>query len=293
MGRNPVYGVTATMKTCIDYLSFTVTWGDGGLPEKGWMWEDAKWHIEQFLGDDITDYLAGDGWGVGAGRRPYASSFRNSSKGVAVFWSGKASHALIEVSGKGMLAIRQHALETALLNVCLPRVTRIDIATDIDTDIRPIEFVQQRDKKRSKSDGHYNSRDGQTEYVGSRQSERCARVYRYAPPHPRAHLLRVEHECKGDTAKVVVAGVLSQGVETVQRDLGFRMGWLHPTWEPDQQVKATYALPAKHRENAKTELWLRTQAATSFAKLVKNGTIDNPEAWLREVFLSPLDNMTK
>lgn len=275
------------METHIDWLAWTVVFSDSGIPETGWKWDDVQWHIAQSLGANITASFEGEGWEAGAGRPPYAYSFRSSSRGVTVFWSGKVSHALIEVSGLGMSVLRQQGLETEALNVASARCTRIDVATDIPTSIEPLEFASQRAAGRTKARGSYVSKMGQTEYIGSRQSERYARVYRYSPPHPRSHLLRVEHECKGDTAKAVCAAILREGVSVVQRDLGNRFGWLHPAWEPEAQTLATFGLPAKHREGAKTELWLRTQVAAAFKKLVADGIITDPEAWVREVLLNP------
>lgn len=281
------------METLIDWLSFTVLIGSGGIPETGWKWEDVQWHIEAFLGENITGFLGGDDWEAAAGRPPYAHSFRSTLRGVTVFWSGKVSHALVEVSGSGMLAMRQQHLQTELLIAARERVTRIDIATDILTDTTPFAFAEARKTGRTKSRGSYTSNSGQTEYIGSRSSERFARVYRYSSPHPRAHLLRVEHECKGDTARAAIAFLLTNGVEELQTDLGARFGWSHPVWEPQRQTLSTLALPARHRENAKTEIWLRTQAAAAFKKLVLAGAIPEPEKWLREAFLGPLDNDTK
>lgn len=275
------------METHIDWLSFSVMVGSGEIPEYGWSWEDVQWHIEAFLGADITSFLGGDGWEVGPGRAPYASSFRSKSRGVTVFWSGKASHALIEVSGVGMLAFRQHSLEIALLTAAHARVTRLDVASDIATDLNPFDFANDREPGRTKARGSYTSKSGQTEYVGSRQSERFARVYRYSDPHPRAHLLRVEHELKGETAKAGIAFILANGLDELQADVGARFGWRHPVWTPEKQSDATLVLPAQHRQDAKTEIWLRTQCVAAFRKLVHNGTIVDPERWLMEVFLGP------
>lgn len=281
------------METHIDWLSFSVLVGSGDIPEYGWRWEDIQWHIEQFLGDDITEFFGGDGWEAAAGRPPYAQSFRSTSRGVTVFWSGRVSHVLVEVSGAGMLSFRQQGLETALLIAASTRATRIDVATDIPTDLRPFEFAEKRNAKRFKSRGSYTSNSGQTEYIGSRTSELYARVYRYSHPHPRSHLLRVEHECKADTARAAISFLLANGLEELQADLGTRFGWSHPVWQAERQTLSALALPTKHRENAKTEIWLRTQAASAFEKLVRAGTILDPEAWLREAFLDRLDKKDK
>lgn len=278
------------MDTCIDWLSFTVHLGSGSMPEFGWRWEDVQWHIEQLLGESIIRWLEVGDWEVGHGRAPYASSFRNTLNGVTVFWSGKVSHAAVELSGVGMLAIRAAGLQTELITAVKDNVTRIDLATDILTEVSPLEFAEMRDNRRQKTRGSYTSKTGDTEYIGSRTSERYARVYRYKAPHPRSHLLRVEHECKGEVAKATANALCSHSLEAVQSDLGTYFGWRHPLWKANEQTVSTTALPARHRTHAKTEIWLRSQAASAFKKLVDAGVITDPEAWLIENFLTPLEN---
>ena len=274
------------MKTLIDWISFSVPIGSGGIPDYGWSWEDVKWQLEVFLGESITGWLEGENWAAGNGRAPYASSFQSILKGVTVFWSGKLSHALVEVSGTGCTDLRVRGLITDMLNVAKERLTRLDIATDIETDVLPFDFATMRNVARFKAHGSYTSRSGYTEYIGSRTSELFARVYRYADPHPRSGFLRIEHELKRETAKATATLLLTSSVEQVQSALGSRFGWCHPLWKPEVSSIPALNTPANHRGTAKTEFWLRTQVASSFKKLVRTGAISDPESWLREVFLS-------
>jgi DNA relaxase NicK len=273
------------METTLDWLSFSIILGESH-PDHGWNWTDVQRAVEHLLGDTMTEYISGDGWEPAGGRKPYAQSFRNVMKGITVFWSGKMFHALIEISGVGMKAIRDAGLQEELLQRTQARATRIDIATDIQTDVLPLEFATQRNVARFKAHGSYTSKSGYTEYIGSRTGELFARVYRYSDPHPRSAFLRVEHECKGQTAKATIALLLAHGVAEVQAGLGARFGWCHPLWQPDQQRVLAITTPANRRQDAKTEIWLRTQVAASFRRLVASGTIGDARAWVEEVLLS-------
>lgn len=273
------------MRTNIDWLSFTFPVGQGGYPELGWRWDDIAAAATEYLGQDLVSYLAQCQWTEEGGRKPYAHSQRAAEQGISVFWSGRQSHALIEISGIGMAALRAAGVEREMLAAAQERATRLDIATDIETTTKPAEFAAKRDVARFKAHGSFTSKSGETEYVGSRTSERFARVYRYAEPHPRSSLLRVEHELKKGAAKSAIAHILGYSVEWVQTSLGDTFGWTHSDWRPkEQHVSSIPSLP-NSRTAAKTEIWLRSQAAPAFKKLVRLGLITDPEQWLKDVFL--------
>jgi hypothetical protein len=193
------------------------------------------------------------------------------------------------VSGKGCARLSLSETTASLLFDVQARLTRLDVTTDIETDCTPMEFVNAGYSDRIKSRASYNSPTGSTEYVGSRSSNRLGRVYRYVAPHPRSHLLRVEHELKKEAARAAAAWMLAYGVESVQASIGAEMGWKHPLWTPEQPSAGRIGVPRGDRTLGKTELWLRSQAAPAFAKLYAAGLIEDPEAWLKEVFLSKID----
>lgn len=277
------------MQTIIDWVSFSFDVGQGGKREHGWQWEDVEASLHAFLPNAGFDWLQGDDWEVGKGRAPYAQSWGSDQLGVKFFWSGRLDHALCEVSGRGCERLTAGEHLAALLTDVQARVTRLDVASDVETECTPIEFVGAGYSDRVKSRASYVSPTGSTEYVGSRSSDRLARVYRFVAPHPRSHLLRIEHELKKDAARSAVAWMLAYGVESVQASIGEAMGWKHPLWTPEQPSVGRIAVPRADRTLGKTELWLRGQAAPAFAKLYRAGLIADPEAWLRDVFLSQLD----
>jgi len=172
-----------------------------------------------------------------------------------------------------------------LLAAVQPRVTRLDLATDFETDLKPSEFVSAGWSDRIGSRGSFTSATGDTEYVGSAKSERYARVYRYAAPHPRAALLRIEHVMRRDYARSIIPFMLEFGLEDAQRTVGQQMGWQHPLWSVVGVQELAWKPPRNDRKTSGTERWLITQAASAFKKLVVQGVIEDPHAWLVEHFL--------
>jgi len=276
------------MQTQIDWLSFSFPIGAETHPENGWKADDVMSELRRYTGDGLRELFETDEVKHEGGRAPYAHSIALRGGILAIYWGGRLNHGLVQIHGQGMAFVREKQIERDLLLIAAERVTRIDLATDISSSTRPIEFVQQRSSTRHQAHASMHSKSGETEYVGGRTSNRFARVYRYCLPHPRAHLLRVEHEVKGELAKKVVPEILSMGVETVQERLGLSFGWQHPDWQPvHQNLTKVKGIP-NDRTAARTEIWLRTQAASAFHKLVKSGIIEQPELWLKEVFLDSL-----
>lgn len=275
------------MDTKIDWLSFSFPVGNN-YPELGWRIDDVRGFLRDYVGDRLFNFLTNEEWLQGRGRAPYAHSIRMNGGHITIYWSGRFNHALLEITAHGMAWLRENDIERDMLIVAAERVTRIDIASDILTTTTPAQFVKERTRSTQHAHASVTSKTGDTEYVGGRTSEKFARVYRYAEPHPRARWLRVEHEIKKNAAKSVVAEVLARGVHSVQASLGMAFGWGHADWQPDERDASKITTPTNDRSAAKTELWLRTQAASAFKKLVEKGIIEHPEDWLKEVFLEQL-----
>jgi len=276
------------MQTQIDWLSFSFPIGASTHPEHGWKPDDIMNALRTYTGDGLRELFETEEVKHEGGRAPYAHSLVLHNGILAIYWGGRLTHGLVQIHGQGMAFVREKQIERDLLMVAAERVTRIDLATDIECATRPIDFVTQRSATRHMAHASMSSKSGETEYVGGRTSQRFARVYRYCLPHPRAHLLRVEHEVKGELAKKVVPEILNLGVEVIQERLGLSFGWQHPDWQPvHQNLTKVKGIP-NDRTAARTEIWLRTQAASAFKKLVQSGIIEQPELWLKEVFLDPL-----
>lgn len=266
-----------TMDSKVDWYAFSIDLGQT-IPGHGWRWGD----IVVALSEQI--HIPFGEWIEGRGRAPYNHSAQLANRGIYVGWSGKFTHCHVEFTGVGCDWLRRRGMLNEVLTMHAHRTTRIDIASDFETEVRPHVFAEQRSEKRAQSHASYHTKSGETEYIGSRTSELMARVYRYSSPHPRAHLLRVEHECKRKTAKAGVRYLLENGVESFQRSLGARFGWSHPLWSRTDTPLLTFSNPSQTREEAKTDIWLRTQCAAAFRKLVLSGAIKDPEAYLKEVF---------
>jgi len=273
------------MNTHIDWMSFSVDFGTTGYPELGWNAGDILQFIRTFVGPKVESLFDGADATITSGRKPYAHGLLLSDTFLRVYWSGRLTHCLVECSGTASEALRERGLERDYLAAIAPRITRLDLATDFHTSITPAEFANKRGSKSQLAHAHMVSKTGETEYIGGRTSAKFARVYRYNAPHPRHEYLRIEHETKRDFAKECAKRVLVDGVVAVQAEIGRAFQWEHELWSALRLAPNPIKLPPHERSFAKTEIWLRTQAAAGFKKLVARGLITDPEAWLREVFL--------
>jgi len=277
------------MNTKIDWLSFSFPVGHIGHPEFGWRWSDIQSALIAYTGIELEPLFNDEDEEHEGGRAPYAHGVSMHNGILVVYWSGRLNHGLVQIHGQGMDYVRENGLEKSLLMAASERVTRLDIATDISTDVTPSAFVAERSSHRQMANASMHSSSGDTEYVGGRTSQKFARVYRYRDPHPRHNLLRVEHEIKGLLAKTVLPEILSLGVDEVQASIGKSFGWAHSVWEPKNGNAPKISAPRNDRTLARTELWLMTQAASAFKTLVRKGLIEDPEEWLFEHFIKPID----
>lgn len=196
----------------------------------------------------------------------YANKIMCPKTGLVLEWSSGNGYALCTLSGSACGECTKSISTRDLALAANGRSTRIDLAVDIETDIRPQEFVANRERGRFKSEGHITSESGETCYVGSRTGERLARVYRYADPHPRQHLLRVEVECKGEFAKAVAHRMKIIPLNLLAISVNDAFGWEHPVWKPGELMPS----PIKGRR-IKTEKmghikWLLEVAIPAAAK---------------------------
>jgi len=280
------------MRTHIDWLTFTMAPRYGTYDNEGMsVGEDYAAAIEAawtatFDVETLASAFGGEWEKLEKSRAPYTDAWALVEAGVTLFAGIHLNHCCVEISGKGC----EKLIEKNLLEKCLlaaaARITRIDIACDIETAIHPSEFVGQVSHKRMRSSGSQKSASGETEYVGSRTSDRFARVYRYNPPHPRSHLLRIEHVFHKAYAKKVASEIIHAGVESVAAAAGVAFGWQHSVWTPGADDSADLSIAYVERSMGGTVFWLVNSVAPAFKRLCDNGTIDNPEAFLKQFFLS-------
>jgi len=280
------------MRDHIDWLTFTMTMQYGAVTGVARDFaEEYALAIEQtFLttfGANLVAKAFGGKWEKNErSRAPYMDAWKLGEGQATLFASPTLMHCCVEISGKGCELLISAGLLDLVLSAIHERVTRIDIASDIETNIRPTEFVSEVNHERMRASGYQNSDSGETCYVGSQKSDRYARVYRYNAPHPRAHLLRVEHVFRRDYAKKVAHEVLAGGVYAVADAAGKAFGWAHEVWAKNSVNVVDLSIVAAERNEGKTVYWLVHAVAPAFRKLCESGTITDPKEFIARYFLS-------
>jgi len=219
-------------------------------------------------------------------RAPYVDSWRLGDKGITLFASQNLSHCCVEISGQGCERLLMDKTMGVVLAQSRERVTRIDIACDIETTTRPNEFVGGLAHERMRSHGSHISDTGETEYVGSKTSDRYARIYRYYAPHPRSHLLRIEHVFRKRYAKAVALAFDHSSISDIAAAAGKAFGWTHRDWVVEVDTLPDISVTKAESNMGKTVFWLVKSVAPAFKRLVNEGTIVDPDEFLTRYFLS-------
>lgn len=277
------------MLVMIDWMSLSVMINQGGMVDD----RDVPEAVNQAcnaLHPDLGDWLDFAGvWEAGKGRAPYSTSFFNQNAGIRVYVNFALPHALIEISGQGCAFLRETmGTDEHVLCAVQSRLTRLDIACDIATTTKPLDFAEMRDIKRFKAHSYVNSESGSTYYVGSKTSERYARVYRYSHPHPRHNLLRVEYVLKAENAKLTAHAILQTGLPSVVAKLGIDYGWQHGDWNITDSA-AELKVYRPERKEGKTVYWLSDTVAPLLVRLHYEGILDVHD-WLYSQVLSKIQD---
>jgi len=205
---------------------------------------------------------------------------------LTVFASVELMHFTVEISGQGCELLHEQNLMGSILSRIHDRVTRIDIACDIETKTKPREFVSAMKHERMRSSGYQQSSTGETCYVGSQKSERYARVYRYNAPHPREHLLRIEHVFRRKDAKHVAYQCVENDLQAIAQACAVSFGWGHSDWQTVAVDDINLSPISGDRKGNNTVFWLVHSCASAFKRQVKNGTIKDPQEFLTRYFLT-------
>lgn len=240
--------------------------------------------MDMFEGALVEAVFRGNFTHEARSRAPYKDTWMDSANGISVYASPNLTHCTIEISGAGCEKLIELGVIAEFLGRCYERITRIDVATDIQTDTLPSEFVKQLSHDRMRASGYQHSITGETNYVGSKKSDRYARVYRYFEPHPRSHLLRIEHVFRRDYAKAVAKSLLGASVEGVAASAGKAFGWAHVDWKPEVAEHADISIVAVERGQSSTVSWLLRSVAPAIKRLVADGTIRDLNAFVEQYF---------
>lgn len=208
------------------------------------------------------------------GRFPYSNRLSNQNDSLSIFYGTKTDHILIEVTGQGCASLGYKRTHDIIASHC-ERITRIDIAVDVECGTRPVEVLEVLPAGRWRSTGHIVSDTGETLYLGSSKSDRYARVYRYDKPHPRADYLRYEMVFKKENARIIAQALLQSPIEIVAADAGNAFNFNHPSWlyRSDNTIKAYR--PERNKE--KTRLWIYSQVIPALRKSFLAGVITEQE----------------
>jgi hypothetical protein len=274
------------MRTHIDWLTFTIPMVYFGEDGNAYAQAISNGFQDMFGLEIRASVFGGDWQKQERSRAPYTDAWVQAEGGITLFASPNLPHACIEISGKGCEALINKNNMECVLTACKDRVTRIDIACDIETETLPSDFVKEVSHERMRTSGQVISDTGETCYVGSQKSERYARVYRYNPPHPRSHLLRVEHVYRKEYAKKVAAAISGNTLSQIAKSSGNAFGWNHRDWAPDRVDGVDISVVKERGTSGGTIFWLVHSVAPSFKKLVESGAITNAEAFLKAYFLS-------
>lgn len=202
---------------------------------------------------------------------------------LSISWKSGNVYALCDLSGQSVDRVSKSLTTRDLALAARDRCTRIDLAVDIKTLTTPEDFMARRGKSAFSSTSVIKSATGETCYLGARTGTRMARVYRYADPHPRSRLLRIEAEYKGDGAKQIASQLLITSLKTVVTAAHEAFKWEHPDWQPEIGEISKIPARAYDRAGASTLRWLNTTVAQSLKKAAEIGLIDLID-WLKSHF---------
>lgn len=274
-----------TSSVSIDYLSFSVDLVNK-IDDSLLAMRVVADSLRELLGHVIFEgiFLEPDGWEPASGQRPYKYGQANHQIGVFV-WFGGHSNALIQFSGNGCKFLERYDWLSDVIAAAKDRLTRLDMAIDIETPVTPSEFVKAGYNGRIRSGGYANSPTGETYWIGSRSSQKYCRVYRYNEPHPRHKLLRIEYETKKAQARIAAEVILDRGLAYATESLTKYYRWEHEVMpEPADMVEKMQS-EISTRTDAKTLHWILVQCAPAIRRLVENGTISEPREFFEKHFL--------
>jgi DNA relaxase NicK len=262
------------MQISIDYLSFTIPFEQVYDTPNYRLGAVVEERTNEYMGQSIDALLDDQSFSLGKPRAPYSARWGRADGGVSIFAGAACPHILVEVTGKGCETLRRHEALQGVLSLVQDRSTRIDIACDILCDTSPHIFAQKRDVARFKTTSDMRSDTGDTFYVGSFKSDRFARVYRFAEPHPRAALLRVEHVYRREYAKKLAAEILTSGLAAANAGCGMAFGWSNPLWDTNDITPAEVHKGQKRKSGKDTVRWLYGTVTNSIVKQIKAGQLD-------------------
>ena len=275
------------ISACLDWLTLvvrTVPNTDPYTPTKLPLKHEK--HIGEELGSEITNLMLADAVAMKFGRAPYRWGFKSELSKVVVFAGGEAPHLSVELSGQSCQWARMLGIENQLLLAAIGLGTRADFAVDTNLLCTPVELADMVNGGRTKTKSVIQSSTGETVYLGSQKSEHYARIYRYADPHPRANMLRIEFVQRRERCKAACQALANSGIESLVKSLWEEAGLPDLVDFGDVTFVESLNKSRPERDGKNTVSWLVKQAAPAFQRMVREGHISNSEQFLRQYFLN-------
>lgn len=219
-------------------------------------------------------------WRRGAGRSGHARSAYHDI-GVTIFYAHPFNKPIVEFGGAACDLLHANGELLPLVQREYEDLTRLDLAADLVCDTAPSSFVAHGFSARYASDGHDRSATGETQYIGSPKSDRSAKVYRYAPPHPRSHALRVEVTLRRELAKAAGQELCCRSVSHVFSMAAQPFQFKSPQWRLPTSDRLTLATLRSEPTNASRLRWLATKIRPAVIRAHQAGLIDL-SIWLAE-----------
>lgn len=269
----------------IDYLSISVP-----IPNLLTQWDISYNENIPFYVDDrtwrLSEYLIRQqNWREHPKNGIFKRHIQFMDIGVNYF-DGHNTVSLIQFSGKGMENLRDDNSDIQLLSDWHDRLTRLDVATDIICDAPAEDFARMRRPSRFKDGGHHPSDTGTTWYVGSRKSDRFARVYRYDPPLPRSDRVRIEFQLNDEQAKHGAKIILNSTLDAFRDGLFEAAGFNHPLLSNKTGSDKATSAPRLASKGG-TVHWLHKAVLPAIRKIAENGDTEVLiafESQLRAIF---------
>lgn len=267
----------------IDWLSYTVPCRSEPRTADQ-VFYIAKGMTERICPDVSKIYFTGADVKPGAGRAPYRYQMVAAGSGFRCFGGGANNTLLTEITGRGCDVLRDEALARRIVSQLGGRLTRLDYAVDVCTDVSVGEFTSQRSNNRFTAISNIQSRSGETSYVGSPRSDRFCRIYRYAYPHPRHKLLRAEFVFRRKLAKCAAQDYAAEETRLAfanrcANTFGLDFGGFNPAIENDTKLST----PERSEHEGKTVSWLYSQVAPAVKRCLDQDAL-NLTDWLEHIY---------
>lgn len=248
----------------IDYVGYSYKNDDIPLADTGGM-------LLKAFRDALPDYLAfEEDWTAAPYRRYYSGGYCYDNH--TYVWFNRKGHILVEHTGKGCDWLEAHNLLMLVAQGVYGRITRLDVATDILSPVRPSAFVKRRGEGRHTSEKYELSGSGESWLVGSRDSDRHAVVYRYDDPHPRKDFLRIEYRYRAEQARVVSSLLKDTNIQDVALKSAETYKWKHHVWKMEKSPKMEEIKAYRpDRKQSKTTHWILTQCVPAIARMIREG----------------------